>query len=522
MSGNELFIGSKQDFALYVEFIEDPENGLSVTAEESVSWGAVQVWVRGMNLSSHLEGTESIPSVHWYLLPLIEWLTANWDPLLHEERLPIRNADMDAWSSLQETRFPPKRLKEEEEDKWRVQWQEWWFRHSFQACRSGGLFPDIVIRRCQDMVEVAWGSSVPLGAPDDVIFAYDEGFVRFEPKLVAERLHDFLRQAAGYLLSRLPSSERFRKLEQNVSAIRSTSRDNRIAWLAGLGSSAQAVFNKWHEIVESLRSISQEVTAYLLEDDDNDLVIVGSCHAGLMFGSASPNLVEKDLNTLAHKLIELYIHDAESAELKKLVAYEPINLRVKEIWDIGYDLAQRVIDHLSLVEQNSDFVDVDSILNTLEIHKEEIELSDNMIRGVSVAGPHHKASILINKSDLHNRTLEGKRFTIAHELCHIMFDRTYARKLAMVSGEWAPLQVEKRAGAFAAMLLMPRDLVRRVVDGLGGPISSEQHIHDIRRQFGTSFKATLEHLRNLEELDSTTADRIEAEREDRLSQEGCS
>ena len=522
MTGNEISIGSRQDFAVHVKFMEDPDREFGGTREERVSWGSVELWVRGKNLSSHLEGTELIPSVHWYLLPLIEWMATNWDPLFHEERLPNRNADMDAWSSLQETRYPPDRLGEDAEDEWRAQWQRWWFRHSLQACRSGGLFPDVVIRRCRDMVEIAWGSSLPSGVPEDVIFTYCEGFDRFDPKLVADRLYDFLRQAVGYLLRCLPSSDRFRKLEEDIEAIRNPRNNCRIAWLAGLGSSAEAVLGGWDNIVANLRSLSQKVTDYLLENDDNDLVIEGSCHAGLMFGSASPCLVEEDLNTLAHKLIELYAPNAENSELKSLVAHEMINSQVKQIWNIGYNLAERVIDRLSLVGPNTNFIDVDSILTLLGIHKQEISLSDNTIRGVSIAGPHHQAAVLVNLTDSHNSTPEGRNFTVAHELCHILYDRTYAKKLAMVSGPWAPLQVEQRARAFAAMLLMPRELVRRVVDGLNRPISSEQDIHDIRRQFGTGFKATLEHLKNLEELDPAIAERIEAEREDRFSREGCS
>ena len=40
------------------------------------------------NLCAHREDGEQVDSVHWYLLPLIEWFADNWNPLLHEERLP--------------------------------------------------------------------------------------------------------------------------------------------------------------------------------------------------------------------------------------------------------------------------------------------------------------------------------------------------------------------------------------------------------------------------------------------------
>ncbi|MDR3553146.1 MAG: ImmA/IrrE family metallo-endopeptidase [Syntrophobacteraceae bacterium] len=521
MVNKDISIGSKQDFALHLTFANDPDNGLCATVEESMSWGSIEIWVRGKNLCSHLEGAEVAPSVHWYLLPFIEWLATNWDPLLHEERLPNRNEDIDAWNSLFETQFPPERFREDEEDEWRAQWQRWWSRHNLQSCRSGGLFPDIVIRRYQDMVEVSWGNSRPFGIPEDLVFTYDQGFERLEPKLVAERLYDLLQQAVRYLLSLLSSSQRLHRLEEDIEAIKRAPRDNRVAWLAGLDSFAEAAIAKWQKIAAVLRSAPQDVADYLLETNDDELVIIGSCHAALMFGSASPTLLESDVKQLAHKLIELYATDAENLELRNLVARETINFNDKQTWKTGYNLAERVINGLSLIEQTTDSVNLDAILDRLGIRLEVIELCDNTIRGVSVAGPHHQPSILLNSSDRHNATPEGMNFTIAHELCHILFDRTYAKKLALVSGLWAPLQVEMRAKAFAAMLLMPHELIRRAVARLDGPITTEQAVHDIRARLGTSFKATIEHLQNLEELDPAVADRIEAEREERFSQQGC-
>ena len=253
MASHVISVGSKQDFALRIEFEEDPDGGLGATADESASWGSLELWVRGKNLCAHLEGAESIPSVHWYLLSFIEWLATNWDPIFHEERLPNRNASVDASSSLYETRFPPISCDEEEEDEWRARWQRWWSRHSLQSCRSGGLLPDILLRRYQDMLEVSWDNSSPFGIPDDVIFTFNEGFERLDPKLVSERLYDSLQRAIRYLLSRLPSSKRFQTLNLVIEGIRHSPRDNRLAWLAGLDSVVEEVIDKWHRVTAALQ-----------------------------------------------------------------------------------------------------------------------------------------------------------------------------------------------------------------------------------------------------------------------------
>src|SRR5258708_957142 len=83
--------------------------GADARADDEVreSWGSFTIWTRGENLCAHVEQGEVVDSAHWYMLPLMEWLADNWDPLLHEERLPLRNAGVSAAESLSQTRMPP-------------------------------------------------------------------------------------------------------------------------------------------------------------------------------------------------------------------------------------------------------------------------------------------------------------------------------------------------------------------------------------------------------------------------------
>jgi len=46
--------------------------------------------------------------------------------------------------------------------------------------------------------------------------------------------------------------------------------------------------------------------------------------------------------------------------------------------------------------------------------------------------------------------------TLAHELCHLLVDRGSATELMVVSTPWAPPEIERRANAFAAELLLPK------------------------------------------------------------------
>jgi Zn-dependent peptidase ImmA (M78 family) len=334
-------------------------------------------------------------------------------------------------------------------------------------------------------------------------------------------LYELLQTSIGWLIDRLPESLRLQQAKQSVDAIQTTPREERLAWLAGLGSSLPGIRERWRKVTEVVKRAPQEIADYLLEVADDGLVLQGSCHAALMFGSAAPTLCEDDLTLLAGKLAQLYAPGAENSELQGLVTSERVGFDGQPAWDAGYSLAERVIERFSIRQQPADSVDISAILTELGIRQEKIQLTDTHVRGVAIAGPYHQPSILVNSSDSHNATPPGERFTYAHELCHILFDRTYGKKLAMVSDTWAPRQVEKRANAFAAMLLMPPELVRRAVTSLSVLPTSEQAIHEICKRLGTSFAATLDHLTNLGWLDPTSAEQIAEARDDRLSrQEG--
>ena len=164
----EIMVGSRDRFAVKIAFLTDPDQGRAATREHSISWGAIEVWANGHNLCRHVEQGESIDAAHWYLLPILRWLASNWDFLLHEERLPVRNAARDAWISMQRTAEPPPALPDDAAEKWEVSWHNWWERHALLAAREGGLVPNLFIRRWRDLVELSWGDRPIAGAPERI------------------------------------------------------------------------------------------------------------------------------------------------------------------------------------------------------------------------------------------------------------------------------------------------------------------------------------------------------------------
>lgn len=78
-------------------------------------------------------------------------------------------------------------------------------------------------------------------------------------------------------------------------------------------------------------------------------------------------------------------------------------------------------------------------------------------------GRKHGPAILINENGVINSKSSGNRTTLAHEICHLLLDRKGSLPFADAIGGSTPEWVEKRARAFAAELLLPRDLIYRIM-----------------------------------------------------------
>jgi len=267
----------------------------------------------------------------------------------------------------------------------------------------------------------------------------------------------------------------------------------------------------WEEVTNVLRSFGRgPAVEAALATEETPLVLVGSCQAALLFGSVSPEISEADVYTLGDILIRQYSRSGnQDGQLEELSQNVPTN-EGSLIWEQGYDLAESLHDVLDLA---GDWVDIRTLIRNLGIHQLWRDLNDTGIRGCSIVGPQHMPSIVINRSSRYSRSPVGVRFTIAHELCHILYDRGHARKLAIASGPWAPMGIEKRANAFAAMFLMPPDLIERAVADSPDPITELAGARAVAQKLRVSIVAAIEHLCNLTLM-------TEIERDELLAQLG--
>jgi len=500
----ERFAGDTSQFALKLSLHDDPHPLAGADADTSSSWGSLQIWVAGVNICAHTDQGELLTAAHWYLLPLLEWIAESWDPLLHEERLPVLGKET-ASSLSSDHGF----VAANDAEYWEIQERlyEWERRHSLRAAAEGGLFPDLRIRRFRDQVELSW-SRTPLAGAADIEWQAPVGVSYIAPDTVAKVMFDVVLPASMELAARRPSSERIATLVTVVEALAAEARSEvRTAWLAGLGSSAESMLLRWKSLIKRVSPSGSlaAIRSSFQNHAENALVVQGSCQAALLFGSASPSINDADALTLATELVGAYSSEAEQHPRFTEMDESPLESAVP--WVQGYELADDLLED-TFFDEIETYTDVEAFIKHLGVEVRLIGLSDNQVRAVSFAGSSHRPTMLLNTAWAGNRTVGGKRFTMAHELCHLLYDQSYGAQLAVASGPWAPLALEKRANAFAAMLLMPPRILRKIDSVQPFSSSTRTQLADVAKVLRVPLSSLTEHLYNLNFINESERDAL--------------
>ena len=503
----EMQAGDPAAFAFKIALLRNPHGDDDrASLEERESWGSFAVWAQGENLCAHIEQGETLDSAHWYMISLIEWLVDNWDALLHEERLPLSNVGLSAAESLSLTKRPPISFKEVDEFEWLDVWSTWWGRHSLRASREGGLFPDLYLRRYRDSIEISTGSESLPGIPEDHIFLTPNRMCGVDPLIVAESLFTVLSGAVQELRRRTPGSSRLEQLDLKVADLTSAEREtNRMAWLAGFGDDIALYSEVEHEVNEALESATLEIREQITGvRRSTPLLVDGSAYARLLYGGVSPETTVSDVVTLTRLIVENYVNDASPWLTLLDLPLEVSDVQQMTPGEQGSWLGERACE---LLLQDSDgWIDVHFVLKKLGVVVTKIDLSDDQVRAVSVFGPTQRPHVFPNLRTRWGQSIEVERFSLAHELGHLLLDREHGDELAVATGPWAPVAIEQRANAFAAAFLMPTWLLREAVTSTGLPADDLEAIAKVSAKLRVSVSSLIDRLYNLGEL--TFDDRI--------------
>ena len=496
MTNDWVKFGRPDAFEVAVRWIADPEPPERRPAGHGWSMGRIKLLVAGENLTESVWRGERQPYVGWYLSPVLDWLATHWVALLHEERF--------SWT--ERTRLPAAVACRRALGHWTAagdpigreayrRTHAWYHRHGLRSAVLGGIFPDLFIRRSGDEIELSWTAEPPPFAPDGLTFESKAGHVRLPVPDFAEPLWELLRWVTAHP-PEMPDVYRdhWADLGRKVDDLQRL--DNVVferAYVPGA-------------VLDPARIAFGRVDRLDLFEDRRNAhspCIEEFSPAVAMFGGVSPELGPTDIEALRDALAG-GCPGQDGEELSALVESRhgtPLDVPHLD----GERFASALLEDLD-EPAGGGFVDVRAICSRLGITIDETEFETDSIRGVALAGEGFSAKIVINLAHACNSNEEGRRFTIGHELCHILFDRTRARRIAHVSGSWAPPGIEKRANAFAAYLLMPRVLIirnlvygRRVDREETGRLAGILHVNE---------SPLVEHLYNIDLIDDVERDRL--------------
>jgi Zn-dependent peptidase ImmA (M78 family) len=496
----EMKAGDPATFCFSMAFTPNPHGTDDrATADERDSWGNFTIWAGGENLCAHIEQGEELQTSHWYMISLMEWLADNWDPLLHEERFPFRSGGVSAADSLTKSRQPPVSLKQIDEFEWLDTWSEWWRRHSMRAAREGGLFPDIYLRRYRDRLEISTGAESLPGIPNEFRFLTPNRSYHANLTRSAEVMYQVLSAAAEELRRRLPQSSRVEALAGAIADLSMPAREpGRMAWMAGIGDRYPEIAST---VKNTLATIDSRVRRMITDSRPaSPLVVVGSAYARLLYGAATPTIEPADVVTLTRQIVENYVDDASWWLSQLDLPLDAADVAQLSPGEQGSRLGEKACELLGASSKG--WVDIQSALNAADIQITDINLSDAELRAVSIFGPTERPHILLNSNTRWSQSSGARRFTLAHELCHLILDREYGDELAIASGPWAPAAIEQRANAFAAAFLMPTWLLREELANANAPADDPETIRSVSAGLRVSLSSLVDRLYNLGELTS--------------------
>jgi Zn-dependent peptidase ImmA (M78 family) len=485
--------GDPARFEIAMRWVGDAEPRARRPASYGWSMGDLVLTVGGATITRSRRGAATQHHVGWYLAPFFDWLATRWAHLLHEEAfawpeksdavaLIACHRALERWIGAKD---PNGRARYRDV-------QAWYSRHALRQAADGGLFPDLFIRRISDDIELSWSASPPLFAPDGFQFVVEPGHARLSVDEVAAPLWEALQ----WFASRPPAS-----LDET----------DRGAWRALCGKIGviPTLTNFDFDAAFVAPTLLKEVREAMTRAGRPELVDEAICAgrpyvetfspAVAMFGGINPNLTRADISALCGAIVET-AGGSDSRRLRELVHSNGPGVPYAE----GYSLAEMLLADLDLPGR-SGWIDIRDVVRRFEIEVHEITLHSDSISGVAIAGEDFKPSILVNTTSVFNQGENGKRFTIAHELCHVLHDRNRARRVTHISGQWVEPSVERRANAFAAYVLMPLDLVVRLFDDKNNDPDS---VIRLAQTLHVNETALIEHLYNLDLIDDVRRERL--------------
>ncbi len=426
----------------------------SAATSADATRGALRLWAHGRQV---WPGNDLDEAFEWTWVELAEFLAKSWRWILWETGLPFElpggsitqaHVDLDRrWDLLSMAA-----REEEEEDLYSFE-----ERHDLARALMGAVAPSVWLVREGNM---CW-----ISTQDDAVL------VPF--RVVEEALQGFV----DAVISRLADvDERASAVRAEWDARARTTTGGFVAIATGLEGG----------VLSQLQGDYDPASFWELDADDFTVTeLMAAARSAAALPTTDTAQMLKAIRSASRQ---------ETSGLDTLSTAALQQVPVGPEWypyDQGYFVADWLRTQIGAVSE--DAVNPEELLRRWGVQIQEIKLSTDAVDAVASWGPRHGPVIIVNTAGAHNKSRRGLRATYAHEIAHLLLDRTTALPLAEVIGGRAVGVTEERARAFAAQLLLPKEEAGRALASATDPART---VRSLQSRYGVSQEIVAWQARN--------------------------
>lgn len=454
-----MICGDRQELAIELDRFDAPWDAVD-PQEESV-WGALVIWVAGRNLCEHRRhGTDRVrDDLSVPLVPLARWAVSTRAALRYEERSPLGassspHEELDRWSDGP----PPTGLTEAD---WLDRRDAWWSEHFTGSATPDVIAPSIGIVRNDDRALISWRTPA-LPRPDRTFVRPDGAHVVSWP-VVARALEELVAAVASWTPSDLELPAEVDPHARALEYYTGLSKHE----IQGFGFLPEAASDP---AIDPLAQVVRDLTHRTSTGPARDSIV---------------SRVRMAAQPAGHGWWDLR---------QRLVSAPGMSFESD-----GHDGAQAAREILGLDGQPID--NVETLLRSVdvEVSAESPEAADRMLVAGTVSG----RAITMVLANTRTATPWGRRFELARALGHLLLDQVRGDAIGAASGPHAIASRRRRAGAFAAEVLLPSSALEEASKGVLDGIVEGQRFAQLLERFGVGANTAAFHLWNQGFVSST-------------------
>ena len=414
-----VWLGSSEGFLLELTLFDRQEKA-------GLVWGEGRLLVGGFLVMAEKDGCPT----SWTWVDLLEWLAKNWAYLLLEQNFPFQVPAMDISTLMRDLEkrwenMAEERMEDEEEQAFRFL-----DRHDLACAFKGIFFPATYLMR--------------QGALMEVFSAEHSSHVRLNLQRAVSDLEDI-----GSYLAEVANTKEVSR--GKLAAEQWYARDTyfiaqAVPLLTGLNAASLAHLNPEND---------PEYWEYDPESPlaDGELMAAARMTSGVLLADQQLQVFE-----LIRGAAKIATPELDSLSRSLFKDFKDIG----KPYDQGYWVA--IWLRRKLGKSDSEGVKPSVFLERWKIPVDDFDMPDSILDAFACWGPRHGPAIFVNKAQQSTSAhVHGENTTLAHEICHLLLDRDGALPVAEVLNGNSPERLEKRARAFAAELLLPRNVAAKEV-----------------------------------------------------------